>query len=473
MPIDLSSLDIDAELLRRIPRTLALRHHVLALAADGNVLTVALANVNDDEAIERVRLATGMHVRAVAASPDAIRERLHGIYSPYSAGANDEAPAIRIVDTVHDRAIAARASDVHIEPTRSGGRIRQRVDGILRELKQLSPELLAPVTSRIKLLAGMDIADHRQPQDGRYEIEIEGRGIDVRVSSVPTLDGEKLVLRLLDHHSRVPRLEELGMPEAILKTFRRAVHSPSGFIIVCGPTGSGKTTTLYATLSERNVESSNVCSVEDPIEIRIPGVAQVQVNDRAGLSFPAALRSFLRQDPNVVMIGEMRDAQTASAALSASLGGQLVLTTLHSSDAGGAIERIGELGVERAALATTLSAIVSQRLVRKLCVECRERRPTSTTALACLGARCQDAFAPIGCSSCDQTGYRGRIGIFELLRFTVPLREALARGAGGSQIASLAAQSGYRSLVSDGLEKVLEGQTSFEELERICGGDAW
>lgn len=256
-------------------------------------------------------------------------------------------------------------------------------------------------------------------------------------------------------------------------SYRRAIHAPHGFVIVCGPTGSGKTTTLYATLAERNVESSNLCSVEDPVELRIPGVTQVQVNGRAGLTFPVALRSFLRQDPNVVMIGEMRDAETASAAVSASLSGQLVLTTLHSNDASRAIERLCELGVERQAVAACLSAIVSQRLVRRLCAECREWRALDTETLRAIAIAPAQSFGAVGCPRCDGTGYRGRIGVFEFLEFGNSLRDALARGAASVQIERLARQGEYRPMLVDGIDKALSGETSFEELRRVViAGDA-
>lgn len=319
---------------------------------------------------------------------------------------------------------------------------------MLRELQMIDVGVFAPLISRVKLLAGMDIADKRQPQDGRYTIEAGNRRVDARVSSIPTIDGEKVVIRLLDVHSRGPRLDELGMQAATLTRYRRLIASPYGFVIVTGPTGSGKTTTLYSSLREIADETRSVCTVEDPVEMRIDGVTQVNVNVRAGLAFAGVLRSFLRQDPNVIMIGEMRDAETASVAVSAALSGQLVLTTLHSNDAPGAIERLIELGLERRAIAAAVFGIASQRLVRRLCDRCRSA----------------------GCQACGGIGYCGRIGIFELLEFDDAVREAISAGASIVTIRDLGKRVGYEPLLADGLAKIAHGQTTPAEVQRVL---AW
>jgi type II secretory ATPase GspE/PulE/Tfp pilus assembly ATPase PilB-like protein len=366
-----------------------------------------------------------MHVRALRARREAIRARLSEAYRD-----TDEAPAIRALDAIHDCALDSGASDIHIEPLRSGGRVRQRVDGILREARTLSGELYAPVVSRIKLLAGMDIADKRQPQDGRYAIDLRGRCVDARVSSMPTILGEKLVVRLLDHQARVPGLEEIGMSPRHLRRFRSVVNSPHGFVVVCGPTGSGKTTTLYAAMAERNCDAQSLCSVEDPVEVRIPGIAQVQINPRAGVTFSSALRAFLRQDPNVIMLGEMRDEETATVAASASLSGQLVMTTLHAKDAPTAIDRLADLGVSRQTIAAGLSAVVAQRLVRRLCERCRVPYQISAAAASEFGVRAGTVvYRPVGCEACGQTGYSGRTAIFESLFIDEAVRALIAAGA--------------------------------------------
>jgi type II secretory ATPase GspE/PulE/Tfp pilus assembly ATPase PilB-like protein len=381
----------------------------------------------------------------------------------------DATPVARAVDAELRRAVAARASDVHIEPLPDGsGRIRLRIDGIMRAGDPIARELYAPLTSRIKLLSGLDIANRRLPQDGRYSLVVDGHRIDARVSSIPTLDGEKLVVRLLDHHVALPSLNELGMDAAALATYRTIAHAPWGFVVVSGPTGSGKTTTLYASIAELDRERRNICTVEDPVEARIAGAAQVHVNNRAGLTFPSALRAFVRQDPDVIMIGEMRDAETAAVGIAAALAGQTVFATVHSNDAARTIDRLIELGVARHSLAAALTAVVAQRLVRKLCTACRRYEPVA--------ASLRDAFpdlelwaVPTGCTDCGQSGYAGRIGVFEVLAVGDELREAIAAGVSSAALFRNAAAIGHRSLFQDAAAKVRSGETSFSEIERVVG----
>lgn len=462
--VDLAGFVLEPDAVRRIPRTLALRHDILPLSSEGNLLTIAIPDAGDRETIERVRLVTGMHVNAMQASREAIRLRLIDTYPQVE----DHAPAIREVDAIQQRAVSCSASDIHIEPSQSGGRVRHRVDGILIETNPLGPELFSQVVSRVKLLAGMDIADRRQPQDGRYAIELNGQSLDARVSSMPTITGEKLVIRLLDHHARTPSLAQLGMHQTVLERFRRTVHAPHGFIVVCGPTGSGKTTTLYAAMAERNVESQNLCSVEDPVEIRIPGVVQVQVNARAGVTFASALRAFLRQDPNVIMVGEMRDRETAGVAASASLSGQLVVTTLHSSDAPRALDRLIELGIDRHTIAAGLSAVIAQRLVRTLCNRCKVpyRAGAATAAEFGIAAGTQ-AYRAAGCADCEGRGYTGRVALFEAVFLNDAMRGLIAEGGSSVALRAMAATSGYEPMAVPGVKRALSGETSFEELRRV------
>lgn len=477
MITDFAGFELRSDVVRRVPRALALRHDILSLAADGNLLTVAVPDPDSEDVIDRLRLATGMQVRTLRAPITLIREQLGRIYRTYpSPGAApraasakpEEAPAVRILDRIHERAALSHASDLHVEPTRDGGRIRQRVDGILHEIQDLDMALYAPVLSRIKLLAGMDIADKRQPQDGRYDIDAHGRSIDARVSSMPTIGGEKLVIRLLDHQTKIPSLEDLGMPAEYLGRYRSIVHAPHGLVVACGPTGSGKTTTLYASLVERNLETQSLCSVEDPVEIRIAGVAQVQVNTRAGLTFASALRSFLRQDPNVIMVGEMRDPETANVAVSAALSGQLVITTLHSSDAARTIDRLLELEVERHSIASALSGIVAQRLVRLLCRHCRAPGTITPHEARDFGVPAgHPVYVPRGCERCDGSGYRGRTGIFEFLFIDDTIRNAIADGETCLGISALARQCGYEHMTANGFEKLFNGDTSIAELRRV------
>lgn len=465
-----------SEAIGRVPRALAFRYDILPLWFDNGLLCVALPDPADVDVLDRVRRATRLRVKPVAMAREQIRARLVAAYgSDTPAGSLDQrrtadAPAVRNVDTVFAEAIAAHASDIHVEPQTGGGTIRLRIDGILTAPQALRSDLYTAFVSRIKLLAGMDIADKRQPQDGRLSIPFEQREIDARVSSMPTLDGEKLVIRLLDHQTQTCDITALGMPPDLLAVYRRLLRSPWGFIVVTGPTGSGKTTTLYASLTDLDVATKNVCSVEDPVEMRVRGVTQVGVNPRAGITFESALRGFMRQDPNVIMVGEMRDAQTAAVAISASLAGQLVFTTLHSNDAPRTIERLVELGVARQSLAAGLTAVLAQRLVRRLCEGCRREAPIPFDLQTRLGTPALGWWLPVGCAACAQTGYCGRVGVYEMLVVDDALRDTIGAGGSSVAIAQAAAATAYRPMFHDGFAKVLSGETSFEELVRVV---AW
>jgi type II secretory ATPase GspE/PulE/Tfp pilus assembly ATPase PilB-like protein len=387
-----------------------------------------------------------------------------------SASPDVAAPVAHAVDATLRRALAARASDVHIEPLGDGGgRTRMRVDGVMRAGEPIARDLYAPLTSRVKLLAGLDIANRRLPQDGRYSVVVDSRRIDARVSSIPTLDGEKLVIRLLDHHVALPSLDDLGMDAAAIASYRTVAHAPWGFVVVSGPTGSGKTTTLYASIAELDRDARNVCTVEDPVEARLAGTTQVQVNVRAGLTFPAALRSFVRQDPDVIMIGEMRDAETAAVGVSAALAGQTVFATVHSNDASRTIDRLVELGVARHSLAAALTGIVAQRLVRKLCTACRQIEPVPAHLRSIFSPAIAKWFVPSACLVCDGTGYAGRTGVFEVLEVGDAIREAIAAGVPSATLAHIAAERGHRALHQDAAAKIAAGTTSFAEVERVVG----
>ena len=464
---------IPSEALARIPSEFARQFDVLAYHVAGSELHVIVVDEQDERLLDRIRVISGMRIKATSAPREWIRNCLSIAYDvPFPdaevAGLAESAPAIVAMDEIHSSAIAAFASDIHIEPSVDGGRVRFRIDGMLNDRRTIAEPLYSQLVSRIKLLAEMDIADKRQPQDGGYQVEVHGRVIDARVSSMPTIAGEKLVVRLLDYRARVPRLDDLGMSPAQLTRYRSLIHAPHGFVIVCGPTGSGKTTTLYASLSERNVETQHVCTVEDPVEIRLPGIAQVQVHPRAGVTFAKALRSFMRQDPNVIMVGEMRDAETAAVAMSAALSGQLVVTTLHASDVECAIDRLVELGLKRHALAAGLSGIVAQRLVRRLCSRCRVRAAVSDADRRIPGlGGLPFAFESRGCASCAGSGYSGRIGVFECLRVTRPLRAAIGDGAPSTALRDLARAEDFSSLLEDGAARVISGDTSISELRRV------
>lgn len=461
------------EAVARVPRALAFRHDALPLNLVDGVLAVALPDPDNVEVVDALRAATRLRVRPLPMSRDAIRENLRAAYasSPGDREGSD-APVVRAVDRVFARAIAAHASDVHIEPSPAGGRVRIRVDGLLHELETIPAELFAAFASRVKVLANMDVADRRQPQDGRCGIPFEQREIDARVASVPTIGGEKLVVRLLDGYASAPELGALGMPPAILERFRAAAHAPWGFVLVTGPTGSGKTTTLYASLAELDRRTRNVCSVEDPVEMRLRDVSQVQVNVRAGVTFPAALRAFMRCDPNVVMVGELRDAETAAVSVSAALAGQIVFTTLHATDAPRTVDRLVELGVTRHSLAAALTAVVAQRLVRRLCERCRVHAVIPAQLRQALGTAQETWYVAAGCRACDGTGFLGRTGVYELLTVDDATRDAIATGGSSVQVAATAARSGYRTMRDDARAKVLDGVTTYDEIARVVSWDA-
>jgi type II secretory ATPase GspE/PulE/Tfp pilus assembly ATPase PilB-like protein len=462
-----------AEALARVPRAVAFRHDALPLTVADGTLAVALVDPDDANVLDLLRATTRLKIRPLAMSRDAIREKLRVAYGERAAAsptpddrAND-APAVRALDQVLTRAISSHASDIHIEPRPDGGVVRLRIDGILRELQTIPAQLFPAFVSRLKLLAAMDIADRRQPQDGRYAIPFETRSIDARVSSIPTLDGEKIVVRLLDRYATPPELTGLGMPPELFAQYHAAANAPWGFVVVSGPTGSGKTTTLYASLAKLDVDVRNVCAVEDPVEMRLRGVSQVQVNPRAGVTFPTVLRAFMRQDPNVIMVGEVRDSETAAVAISAALAGQIVFATLHANDAPRTVDRLVELGVARHSLAAALTAVVSQRLVRALCERCRVREGIPEPFRRALSTEQQWWYVAGGCRACAGSGYIGRTGIYELVVVDDAIRDAIATGASSVQIAQLAQRGGYRPMLADAVDKVLSGLTSFAELRRV------
>ncbi len=364
-----SDLNSDPEALRRVPRHFALDHDVLALAWDGDELAVAIPEAAAPETIDRIRFETGARVRAVVAPRDIIRTRLSRAYpslsTPFRNEREDESPVVSILDAIIEDALEHTASDIHMEPSKTGGRVRERVHGAMRAGRTIPDDQFDRVVARVKLLAGMDVADRRQPQDGRFTIEIAGRTVDARVATLPTPDGEKAVVRLLRASELPSGLDGLGMSSDVLAAHRSIIRSAHGCVIVAGPTGSGKTTTLYASLADRNGAELNICSVEDPVEMRLSDVTQVQICQRAGVTFASALRSIVRQDPDLVMIGEVRDAETAHAAIGAALAGHLVLTSIHAGEGEGALERLVEFGVSRRSIASCVRGVLSQRLVRR------------------------------------------------------------------------------------------------------------
>lgn len=386
-------------------------------------------------------------------------------------------PVPQLVDALLQQALQERASDIHIEPATQGLRVRFRIDGMLREKELLPLEMQAAVLSRIKLLSALDIAEKRLPQDGRWRVQKENQDVDVRVSTLPVQGGEKAVLRILPFRGMRQNIETLGFSKDALQRYRLLYQKPQGIILICGPTGSGKTTTLYATLAELNRPESNLVSIEDPVELQLAGMNQVQVNAKAGLTFATALRAILRQDPNIIMVGEIRDAETADAAVRAAMTGHLVFSTLHTNDAAGAVARLLDLGVPPFLVAASLLGVVAQRLVRLVCQECRQSyRPAEHTAEEMLlkdvpeGKR--SFVKGCGCAACGQTGYRGRQAIYEVMPVTSRLRQLIQEKAAAYEIAAAAREEGMHTMSEDGVAKAAAGLTSLSEVVRVAAGMA-
>jgi general secretion pathway protein E len=424
------------------------------------------------DAIRRTYASAESVVELVRDLDDMVGSNTESAETPFSDARDlaNQPPVIKFVNLLIREAHASRASDIHLESTRDGLRSRFRIDGVLNDVPSPPRGLQAAVVSRVKLMADLDIAERRAPQDGRVRVRLEEREMDLRVSAIPTLYGESLVLRLLDRGGQPVSLGDLGMGPETLERFRALALQPHGLLLATGPTGSGKTTTLYSALALRDAAAEKVITVEDPVEYHLNGVTQMPVNRKAGVTFPTALRSILRQDPDVLMVGEMRDPETAEVATQAAMTGHLVFSTLHTNDAAGAITRLGDLHVERYIVGATLNGVLAQRLVRRLCPECQERYRPDPSAVALLA---QQPVGKVllhrgrGCSACRETGYRGRVGIFELLTLTEELRGEVARDISASRLRELASASGMQTLREDGWAKAQAGITTVEEVLRV------
>jgi type IV pilus assembly protein PilB len=479
---------------------LAARLHIVPLAATERTLRIAMADPLDIAAMDDLRFRTGRTIEAVVASPLAVESGLVAAYHddavsaaltrlPAAAAsgtaapgdaldslhrASPEPPVVALVDLLLARAVQQRASDVHLEPAGAAIRVRIRVDGVMRELMMLPPQTRGAVISRIKVMAGLDISVKRRPQDGRGAVRVQGRELGFRVSTLPTHAGEKAVLRLLEAANAGQRLDQLGMTPSMHARFARLLLSSHGVLLVTGPTGSGKTTTLYAALAALDRELHNVITLEDPVEYRLPGLTQVQVHRKAGLGFAAALRAVLRQDPDVIMLGELRDRETVEIALAAALTGHLVLSTLHTNDAGSAPARLYEMGAAPYLVAGALIGVLAQRLARRLCVHCRAQQTARAEDLAALGIEPRDVkvFAPVGCSRCEGTGFRGRVGVYELLVMSPRLRERVVRRAPADVIREIARAEGMLPLAHDAWLKVRAGLTTIREVAPLLAAGA-
>ncbi|PIP18738.1 MAG: type II secretion system protein GspE [Candidatus Omnitrophica bacterium CG23_combo_of_CG06-09_8_20_14_all_41_10] len=495
---------IDQGLEYLIPQDFALKNSVLPLSRTLRSLTVAIADPGDLILIDNLRKLTSCEINPVIATKSDISKAIEGFYGKSAmlnqavkdsydiSGSEDisleldsddeelsldklvaraeEAPVIKLVDLIIRQAINERASDIHIEPFKNKISLRYRIDGKLYEISSPAKHLHMPIISRVKILAKLDIAEKRLPQDGAFMVKIGERPVDIRVSSIPTIYGEKIVMRLLDRSEVILDLNRLGFDPKELESMRKVINAPYGLVFLTGPTGSGKTTTLYAILSEIKIPTKNIITVEDPIEYKLEGINQVQVKPEIGLTFSVALRSFLRQDPDIMLVGEVRDLETAEVCIRSALTGHLVLSTLHTNDAPTAVSRLMDIGIEPYMLAPSLLAVVAQRLVRKLCPDCKEAYEPTKDQLKSINLKAELIYRAKGCAKCNNTGYRGRICIAEVLVANEEIRDLINQKASFQKIREAAKANGMLSLYEAGIKKVEDGITSLEDAFSVTLG---
>ncbi|MEM1032263.1 MAG: type IV-A pilus assembly ATPase PilB [Myxococcota bacterium] len=503
--IDLSAVEIDPELAKLVSREVCERHNIVPISRAGSSVTVAMADPTNLNAIDDIKFLTGFNVDVVVASETTILEAIERVYdAPESyeqmlaefddeevdfvmeeddlnihelAEESEGAPVVRLVNAILLNAISKGASDIHIEPYERRLRVRYRIDGVL--LPEMTPplKLKNPLVSRLKIMSQLDIAERRLPQDGRIKLKLgKGREMDFRVSVLPCNFGEKIVLRLLDKSNLQLDMTKLGFDERPLTDFQWAINQPWGMVLVTGPTGSGKTTTLYSALSELNRDSTNISTAEDPVEFTVPGINQVQMHDEIGLNFAMALRSFLRQDPDIIMVGEIRDFETAEIAVKAALTGHLVLSTLHTNDAPATISRMLNMGVEPFLITASVNLVLAQRLARRTCKDCRAPVTLDPSIIEDLRIA-PDVLAsgtPMrgqGCRTCNGSGYKGRVALYEVMRFDEDLKEMVLQGASTAELKAAAIKGGMKTLRMAGIGKIMEGMTTPEEVMRVTMGD--
>jgi type IV pilus assembly protein PilB len=505
--INLGRVEVDPDILRLVRKEIVQKYQVFPVRKVGNTLTLALSDPTVVLAIDDVQFATGLHVIPVLAAESAIRA---AIDHNYSSGVDDikklidqestgdtnlelldkaskvdiaelgreaeEAPTIRFVNLIIADAIRKRASDIHLEPYEKVFRVRYRIDGVLHDMMNPPKQMEAAILSRVKIMSNLDIAERRLPQDGRLSVKFQNREIDLRVSSLPTTFGEKIVMRVLDKGSIVLDLARLGFEEDDLNRFKKIITTPYGMILCTGPTGSGKSTTLYAAIATINNPDINIITAEDPVEFNIAGINQVLVREDIGYNFAAALRAFLRQDPDVVLVGEMRDLETAQIAIRAALTGHLVFSTLHTNDAPSTVTRLQDMGIPPFLISSSLLLVIAQRLVRRICLECREPLQVPVSALIDVGFRPEEAegvrvYAGKGCAACANTGYKGRISVHEIMWMIPELQEAIVRQRPANELKEIAVKAGMRTLRQTGLRKVANGLTTIDEVLRVTFAD--
>jgi len=495
--VDLDEAPVDRAAVAMVPGALCRRYTVLPIAIENGVLILATADPGNVMAVDDVRTVSGMQVTPVIATYDTVvraidrfvradgeMENLSSAFEESQAEpeadlskmgdfVDDDAPIVRYVNLLVTQAITDRASDIHIEPTEHDLRVRYRIDGVLHETQRSPKNITGGVTSRVKIMSDIDIAEKRKPQDGRMSVVHNGRKIDLRVATLPTVWGEKIVMRILDNSTASLDLRDLSFLDHNYETYKQSYTKPYGMILVTGPTGSGKSTTLYATLNAVSKPEINVITVEDPVEYRLAGINQVQMNPKAGLTFAAALRSILRSDPDVVLLGEIRDHETAQIAIEAALTGHLVLSTLHTNDAPSAVTRLTEMGIEPFLVGSALDCVVAQRLARRLCPKCKEAyQPTPQEMEAARfpwvpGEPLPELFRPAGCTACSRTGYKGRLALHEVMQVTEEIERMAVAHSSAAEIAATAEEQGMITLRNDGWHKVALGQTSIEEILRV------
>ena len=492
--VDLTEFPVDATATVLLPEALARRYRALPIGERDGKLLVAMSDPANVYALDDIRTITGRDVQPVVATANDVERAIQkyaGMDSQVEAMASiaaeqaegeeadleaalEDAPIVKLVNAIMTQAVGDRASDVHLEPQEKNVRIRFRVDGVLHEPMPAAPKnIQGGLISRLKVMADLNIAEKRIPQDGRISMKVGGKALDLRVATLPTVHGEKVVIRVLDKSNALLRLEDLGFLETSYEQFSRSFKKPYGAILVTGPTGSGKSTTMYSTLNILNEEDKNIITVEDPVEYRLPGVNQVQVNPKAGLTFASALRSILRADPDIVLIGEIRDKETATIAIEAALTGHLVLSSLHTNDAPSAISRLVEMDVETFLVASAIDAVVAQRLARKLCERCKVAYEPSQPELVAAGypewmwGDITELFRHQGCPACSNTGFRGRIGLYEVMPMTEEIERLTVERASADAIRRVAVEQGMITLRDDGLQKALMGITSLDEVARV------
>jgi type IV pilus assembly protein PilB len=508
--INLSKVEIDDAVVKLIPSEVAQKYLIMPVSRTGATLTIAMVDPTNVFAMDDIKFMTGYNVEPVVASEVAIKEAIDRYYGSIHAlelkkvmddlaqeeqaeqnlellddeqevdlakleAATEEAPVVRLVNLILTDSIKRGASDIHIEPYEKDFRVRFRIDGVLYEIMQPPMKLRDAITSRLKIMAKLDISEKRLPQDGRIKIKMKLQGknreMDYRVSVLPTLFGEKIVLRLLDKENLMLDMTRLGFEQESLTKYEKAIFKPYGMVLVTGPTGSGKTNTLYSSISRVNTPETNIITAEDPVEFNLHGINQVQMKEQIGLNFAAALRSFLRQDPNIILVGEIRDFETAEIAVKAALTGHLVLSTLHTNDAPSTVNRLMNMGIEPYLVATSVHLICAQRLVRRLCKDCKEEVNMPAQALVDIGYGPEEApklklFKGRGCPTCNNTGYKGRVGLYEVMEITDAMREMILTGASSIELKNKAIEEGMITLRGSGLRKIKAGQTTVEEVVR-------